>query len=167
MAKPSANKYKIAPDSTISASQAKQTIVEMVTKGFSIADSVRATGKSIKSYEYYRASDAQFKEAIDLARAVQRRDGVISEEDAGITFEEFRAKFLNSKTFDHQRNIISMLEEGKPAFLHPSMKYEEGFPNYVLVNMPPEHAKSMTVSIDYITYRICTCLLYTSDAADE
>jgi len=155
MAKPSANKYKIAPDSQISATQAKQTIAELVTKGYSIADAVRATGKSIKSYEYYRMSDAQFKEAIDLARAVARREGAISEEDANISFEDFRAKYLNSKTFNHQRNIISMLEEGKPAWLHPNMKYEEGFPNYVLVNMPPEHAKSMTVSIDYITYRIC------------
>jgi hypothetical protein len=36
------------------------------------------------------------------------------------------------------------------------MTYEAGLPQYVLVNMPPEHAKSMTVSIDYITYRICT-----------
>ena len=139
MAKPSANKYKIAPDSQISATQAKQTIAELVTKGYSIADAVRATGKSIKSYEYYRMSDAQFKEAIDLARAVARREGAISEEDANISFEDFRAKYLNSKTFNHQRNIISMLEEGKPAWLHPNMKYEEGFP----------------------------CLLYTSDAADE
>jgi len=36
------------------------------------------------------------------------------------------------------------------------MIYEPGFKNYVLCNMPPEHAKSMTVSIDYVTYRIVT-----------
>jgi hypothetical protein len=36
------------------------------------------------------------------------------------------------------------------------MIYEQGFKNYVLCNMPPEHAKSMTVSIDYVTYRIVT-----------
>jgi len=155
MAKPSANKYKIAPESQLTATQAKQTIAELVQKGFSIADAVRATGKSIKSYEYYRMSDTQFKEAIDLARAVARREGAISEEDAKISFEDFRLKYLNSQTFNHQRNIISMLEEGKPLWLHGNMKYEQGFPNYVLVNMPPEHAKSMTVSIDYITYRIC------------
>lgn len=61
-----------------------------------------------------------------------------------------------SKTFDHQKNVISLLEDGEPSWLHGNMLYEPGFKNYVLVNMPPEHAKSMTVSIDYVTYRICT-----------
>ena len=60
-----------------------------------------------------------------------------------------------SKTFDHQKNVISLLEDGEPSWLHGNMLYEPGFKNYVLVNMPPEHAKSMTVSIDYVTYRIC------------
>jgi hypothetical protein len=35
------------------------------------------------------------------------------------------------------------------------MTYEEGDPQYLLVNSPPEHAKSMTLTIDYATYRIC------------
>ena len=35
------------------------------------------------------------------------------------------------------------------------MQYEKGRPQYVLVNVPPEHAKSMTTSIDYPVYRIC------------
>ena len=116
----------------------------------------RAVGKSVKSYEYYRASDPQFKEAIDLARVIAKRNGVISDEDKNVSFEEFRSKYLMSQTFDHQRNIISLLEDGEPSWLHGNMLYEPGFKNYVLVNMPPEHAKSMTVSIDYVTYRICT-----------
>jgi hypothetical protein len=146
----------LAPTAELSAPQAKELILKLVEDGFSIADSVRAAKKSIKSYEYYRASDPQFKDALDLARAVQRRKGVVSEEDAEISFEDFRLKFLNSRTFPHQRNIISLLEEGQPAWLHPSMTFEKAFNNYVLVNMPPEHAKTMTVSIDYLTYMIVT-----------
>ena len=146
----------LAPTAELSAPQAKELILKLVEDGFSIADSVRAAKKSIKSYEYYRASDPQFKDALDLARAVQRRKGVVSDEDAEISFEDFRLKFLNSRTFPHQRNIISLLEEGQPAWLHPSMTFEKAFNNYVLVNMPPEHAKTMTVSIDYLTYMIVT-----------
>ena len=146
----------LAPTAELSAPQAKELILKLVEDGFSIADSVRAAKKSIKSYEYYRASDPQFKDALDLARAVQRRKGVVSDEDAKISFEDFRLKFLNSRTFPHQRNIISLLEEGQPAWLHPSMTFEKAFNNYVLVNMPPEHAKTMTVSIDYLTYMIVT-----------
>jgi hypothetical protein len=131
-------------------------LVALIQDGVTVEDACRAVGKSVKSYEYYRASDPQFKEAIDLSRVIQKRKGIISDDDANITFEDFRTKYLNSMTFDHQRNITSLLEEGEPAWLHGNMTYEKGFKNYVLVNMPPEHAKSMTVSIDYVVYRIVT-----------
>ena len=156
MAKPSTNSYKLAPEATLSAPDAKKRLVALIQDGVTVEDACRAVGKSVKSYEYYRASDPQFKEAIDLSRVIQRRKGIVSDDDANITFEDFRTKYLNSMTFDHQRNITSLLEEGEPAWLHGNMTYEKGFKNYVLVNMPPEHAKSMTVSIDYVVYRIVT-----------
>mgnify|MGYP003336845365 CR=1 FL=1 len=148
------NRFKLAPGATLSAPEAKQKIIDLINEGFTVEDSCRATGKSIKSYEYYRASDPEFKKSIDLSREVRNRRGVIAPDDKNVSFEKFRQAYLNSQTFAHQKNVISLLEEGKPAWLHDSMIYEPGFPNYVLVNMPPEHAKSMTVSIDYVTYRI-------------
>jgi hypothetical protein len=154
MAKPSTNSYKLAPEATLSAPEAKKRLVALIQDGVTVEDACRAVGKSVKSYEYYRSSDPQFKEAIDLSRVIQKRKGVVSDDDANISFEDFRLKYLNSQTFDHQRNITSLLEEGEPAWLHGNMTYEKGFKNYVLVNMPPEHAKSMTVSIDYVVYRI-------------
>jgi hypothetical protein len=156
VAKPQSNSFKLAPGATLSAPEAKKRLLALIEEGVTVEDACRAVGKSVKSYEYYRASDPQFKEAIDLLRVIAKRKGVVSTEDAEISFEDFRSKYLNSKTFDHQRNITSLLEEGEPAWLHGNMTYEQGFKNYVLVNMPPEHAKSMTVSIDYVTYRIVT-----------
>lgn len=156
MAKPKSNNYKLAPEATLSAPEAKKRLIALIADGVKIEDACRAVGKSVKSYEYYRVSDPQFKEAVDLSRVIQKRKGVVSDDDANISFEDFRLKYLNSRTFDHQRNITSLLEEGEPAWLHGNMTYEKGFKNYVLVNMPPEHAKSMTVSIDYVTYRIVT-----------
>ena len=150
------NNYKLAQGATLSAPQAKERILALIQEGVTVEDACRAVGKSVKSYEYYRSSDPQFKEAIDLARIIKKRAGKISEDDANITFEEFSLKYLNSRVFPHQRNIISLLEDGEPAWLHPNMTYEPGFKNYTLVNMPPEHAKSMTVTINYVTYRICT-----------
>jgi len=150
------NSYKLAPGAKLSAPDAKKRLLALIEDGITVEDACRAVGKSVKSYEYYRASDPQFKEAIDLLRVISKRKGVIAEEDAAISFEEFRSRYLNSKTFPHQRNITSLLEDGEPAWLHGNMTYEDGFKNYVLVNMPPEHAKSMTVSIDYVTYRIVT-----------
>jgi len=154
MTKPPSNAYKLAPNATLSAPEAKKRLLALIDDGVTIEDACRAVGKSVKSYEYYRSSDPQFKEAIDLSRIIKKRKGVVSDDDASISFEDFRLKYLNSQTFDHQRNITSLLEEGEPAWLHGNMTYEKGFKNYVLVNMPPEHAKSMTVSIDYVVYRI-------------
>jgi hypothetical protein len=34
--------------------------------------------------------------------------------------------------------------------------YEAGDPNYIMINTPPEHAKSATLSINYVTYRVAT-----------
>ena len=156
MAIPKNNAYKLAPGAKLSAPDAKKRLLALIEEGVTVEDACRAVGKSVKSYEYYRSSDPQFKEAIDLLRVLSKRKGIVAPEDAEISFEDFRTKYLNSKTFGHQRNVTSLLEEGEPAWLHGNMTYEQGFKNYVLVNMPPEHAKSMTVSIDYVTYRIVT-----------
>jgi hypothetical protein len=55
------------------------------------------------------------KETIDLARVLQKRKGVVADDDKNISFEDFRLKYLNSRTFPHQRNIISLLEDGEPG----------------------------------------------------
>ena len=150
------SKYRLVEGASLSAPDAKKRLIDLINDGVTVEDACRAVGKSVKSYEYYRSSDPQFKEAIDLARVIKRRKGTISDDDANISFVDFRTKYLGSMTFPHQRNITSLLEEGEPAWLHGNMTYEPGFKNYIMCNMPPEHAKSMTVSIDYITYRIVT-----------
>ncbi len=73
-----------------------------------------------------------------------------------IDFAEFRQKYLHSRTFPHQQNLIDVIEGREPSWLHPSMKYEPGLAsNRILVNIPPNHAKSMTVTIDYVTWQVC------------
>jgi hypothetical protein len=135
--------------------KAKEFIIQLISQGHSVEDSCKAAGKSVKSYEYYRASDADFKQAIELARAIQKREGALLGEDANISFEDFRTKYLMSQTFEHQLNMIDLLEDRDPRWVHEAMTYEPGERQYVLINIPPDHAKSMTVSIDYVTYRVC------------
>lgn len=158
MAKEVPNNYRlrVPKDQTVSANDAKSRLLELLEDGFSVADACSAVNKSEKTYYYYLRSDPEFDRAIKLLRAVQARKGNIAPEDKAITFAHFREQFLNSKTFDHQHNVIDLIENAQPRWLHDSMIWEQGLPQYVLVNMPPEHAKSMTVSIDYVTYRICT-----------
>jgi hypothetical protein len=70
------------------------------------------------------------------------------------TFPGFRERYLGTRTFPHQLNIYDVIEGREPRWLHPAMTYHPGEPGLVLVNVPPEHAKSMTFSIDYPSYRI-------------
>jgi hypothetical protein len=51
---------------------------------------------------------------------------------------------------------LDILEGRHPRDLHPSQTYESGEPNFIMVNTPPEHAKSTTISINYVTYRVVT-----------
>jgi hypothetical protein len=140
----------------MSADDAKVRLLELLQQGFSVADACRGVNKSEKTYYYYLSSDPEFDREVKLLRAVQQRKGHIADEDKNISFEDFRRKYLNSATFPNQLNVIDLIENRTPSWVHENMTYEPGLPQYVLVNMPPEHAKSMTVSIDYITYRICT-----------
>ena len=65
MAKPKSNSYKLAEGASLSASDAKKRLLALIEEGVTVEDACRAVGKSVKSYEYYRSSDPQFKEAID------------------------------------------------------------------------------------------------------
>ena len=149
------HKYKNLLDAKLTPAQAKATILELLEKGFTIADACKVAGRSVKSYEGYKANDFEFRKQVEVIRAIAQRKGSVLPEDAQISFEEFRLKYLNSKTFPHQMNMIDLLEDREPSWLHPAMVYEPGEPQSILINIPPNHAKSTTVTLDYVTYRIC------------
>ena len=138
------------------AAKTKAKVLGYITQGYTVEEAMRAVGKSVKLWEYYRSTDKEFKENADKIRAARVTKGRIqSEESLSLPFRDFRKEYLEAETFPHQMNIIDLLEGRDPEWVHPSMQYEKGRPQYVLVNVPPEHAKSMTTSIDYPVYRIC------------
>ena len=138
-----------------SADIAKRIILSCVAEGMTIEQACASAGKSIKSYEYYRRTDKAFTDKVDRTRLGLKDKAYASGDVHDITFAEFRQRFLNSKTFPHQQNLIDVIEGKEPSWLHPSMKYEKGSnPDRVLVNIPPNHAKSITVTVDYVTWQV-------------
>ena len=136
-------------------SETKARIVQYIQTGHTVEEACRLVGKSQQTYEYYRRTDKEFKDKIDLIRAATNKSIAESADSKQIPFAEFREKYLGSKTFPHQQNIVDLLEDRDPTWVHSGMTFERGEnPDYILVNMPPEHAKSMTISIDYVTYRV-------------
>jgi hypothetical protein len=139
-----------------SADIAKRIILGCVAEGMTIEAACASAGKSIKTYEYYRRTDKIFTDKVDRTRLGLKDKSYASSDVHDLTFAEFRQKYLHSRTFAHQQNLIDVIEGREPGWLHPSMKYEKGLANNrILLNIPPNHAKSMTVTIDYVTWQVC------------
>ena len=139
-----------------SADIAKRIILSCVAEGMTVEQACASAGKSMKTYEYYRRSDKVFADKVDRTRLGLRDKNFALGDINEISFATFRDRFLKNKTFPHQQNLVDMIEVGKPSWLHPSMKYEPGLANNrILLNIPPNHAKSMTITIDYVTWQVC------------
>ena len=135
---------------------AKRVILSGVAEGMTIEAATASAGKSYKTYEYYRRTDKNFCDKIDRTRLGLKDKNYASSDVHDLTFAEFRQRYLHSRTFPHQQNLIDVIEGREPGWLHPSMKYEPGLANNrILLNIPPNHAKSMTVTVDYVTWQVC------------
>jgi hypothetical protein len=135
---------------------AKRLILSGVAEGLTIEAATAAAGKSYKTYEYYRRTDKIFADKMDRTRLGLKDKNFASSDVHDLDFAEFRSRYLHSRTFPHQQNLIDVIEGREPGWLHPSMKYEKGLANNrILLNIPPNHAKSMTVTVDYVTWQVC------------
>ena len=139
-----------------SADIAKRIILTCVAEGVTVEKACGEAGKTLKTYEYYRRSDKAFADKVDRTRLGLRTKVFASGDVHDIDFAEFRQRFLHSQTFPHQTNLVDVIEGRDPSWLHPAMKFEKGMAsNRILLNIPPNHAKSITITIDYVTWLIC------------
>ena len=132
---------------------AQDRFIELIQDGLTVVAALEKVGRAQKSYEEWRRTDADFKAKVDQARQLRGKRDVVRGEKIG--FAEFRKKYLNTETFWHQLQWVDLLEGREPRDLHPAQQYEPGKRNRLLVNCPPFHAKSMTVTVDYTVYRLC------------
>lgn len=140
--------------SVTAAEDARKVILAAIQKGWSIDDACRAAGKSRSAYQYYRDNFPEWRTRVDTA--MSQRRGEISENRENIPdFPDFCEKYLDTKLYWHQLQWFDLLEGRKPRDLHPRQRCVRGDPDMLLINTPPEHAKSTTITINYITWRIC------------
>lgn len=145
----------VTPNKTKEADRAKKVILQMMAEGVTVEQACKMAGKSIKTYEYYRRSDPSFKSLADRTRLGSIEKNFAEETAKGLDFKTWRLKYLKQETFPHQQNLIDVIEGRDPGWVHPAMKYEKGSAeNRILLNIPPNHAKSITVTVDYVTYKI-------------
>ncbi len=133
----------------------KKQVIDFLMQGYSTQKAMDAVGRSIKTYEYYRKTDPDFALAIDKIRSMTARGEMGGPTQEVPPFPEFSLKYLGTEVFTHQRHWIDLLEGRVPQDVHPAITYEPGASDLIIVNTPPEHAKSTTITVNYVVYRIC------------
>ncbi len=129
---------QVTPNKTKEADKAKKIILQMMAQGETVETACKAAGKSIKTYEYYRRSDAAFKNLADRTRLGAIEKNFADTTALDLDFVTWRKKYLHQETFGHQKNLIDVIEGREPSWFHPAMKYEKGLAeNRILLNIPP------------------------------
>lgn len=142
--------------STISMADAKKIVLDRIAQGDTVEAAMARVQRLPKSYENWRASDPEWRKKVDNVRhqrQIMKLRGV-SEEARSLTFAQWRKTYLGQETYPHQQAWIDILE-GREYEPRPGERFDRGWANRVLINVPPFHAKSMTITIEYVTYRIC------------
>lgn len=140
--------------SATSADDARKIILIAIQKGWSIDDACRAAQKSRSAYQYYRDNFPEWRDKVDVAMA-QRKNEINVNREQIPDFPDFCEQYLGTKMYWHQLQWFDLLEGRKPRDLHPAQRCVRGDPDMLLINTPPEHAKSTTITINYLTWRIC------------
>ena len=134
---------------------AKDELLSLIRSGERVKDALRIVERSRSWYQDQRRRDPEWAALCDHSR--HKRLDLVKSNTEGVEFAEFSEKYLGVKVWPHMMNVVDMLEGREPSWLHESMRYEKGTAGLsrLLVNVPPNHAKSMTVTINYVTYRVC------------
>lgn len=138
--------------------EAQEQVLTHLARGLKVEDAMAKVGRQRKTYENWRAAkDSDFAARADAARDRFKRGGDAAKEEGlkDLTFAEWRKRFLRRETYPHMQNLVDVLEGREPSWLHPSMDWHPASPHRAVVNIPPFHAKSQTITVDWVLYKLC------------
>jgi hypothetical protein len=140
--------------SQASSKDRRNIILATVRMGHTIEEGCRQAGIVRSTYDYYRKRDPDFRDLIDraLQSNIEKAKGAKQEVP---DFPEFCEKYLGTRLFTHHLQWYDLLEGREPRGLHPAQRYVKGDEDQIVVNTPPEHAKSTTLTVNYVVWRIC------------
>jgi hypothetical protein len=136
--------------------EAQEKALAQLAQGSTITQAMAAVGRSDVAFRQWVATDPDFKERSESARLEGKGIKTDLKELGDISFADFSEQFLDTRLFDHHLDWIDLIEGREPRYLDPAMTYEPGAANRVLINVPPEHAKSTVITTNYVVYKIVT-----------
>jgi hypothetical protein len=136
--------------------EAQEKVLLQLEQGSTITAAMASVGRNDVTFRQWSMTDLKFKERADKARLVGK--GIIADlgDLKNLSFPDFCEQFLDAKLFEHQLDWLDLIEGREPSWLPPGITYEPGDPKRILINVPPEHAKSTTITTNYVLYNIVT-----------
>lgn len=139
--------------------EAKETVLSAIAAGKTVSQAMASVGRTTKTMENWRAKDRDFARRVDEvreARQAKRNTTEVVEvrPSRNLDFAAFRKQYLDRDTFAHQQMWVDVLEGRDPEVI-PGTSWDKRDPDRLIVNVPPEHSKTQTLTVDYVTYRIC------------
>lgn len=133
----------------------KDTVLTYLRNGLPMSLAISDLGITKQSVQYYKDSDKDFREEYRRLTKMEPAERAQLRRDEVPDFPTFCEEYLDTKLFPHQLQWYDILEGREPRDLHPNQVYKPGDPGMIIVNTPPEHAKSTTITTNYVTWRVC------------
>lgn len=148
------------PDGRLRKHEAKATLLKLAADGIGPSEAMRSLGFSVQTYEGWRREDRSWAEQMSttlrLARIRLGSGRSVEVQRPEVGFAEFSERYLKARVWPHSMNVVDLLEGRDPSWLHPAMTWLPAERDLLIVNMPPEHAKTQAFTINYTTYRLAT-----------
>jgi len=132
----------------------KETILNYMRKGIPMSKAILDLGITKQAVQYYKDSDKVFREEYKRLSNMESAESMSGQKEVP-DFPVFCEEYLDTKLFRHQLQWYDVLEGRPPRDLHETQIFKQGDPGMLIVNTPPEHAKSTTITVNYVTYRVC------------
>lgn len=134
----------------------KDEALKLLQKGHQRADVLEYLGRTTSTWAYWRRSDPEFAKAVDRIVAMRERKNKPGSKDAVAVpdFPEFCYEYLGWELYRHQLQWFDIMEGRAPRDLHSSQMYDVGRQTHLIINTPPNHAKSTTLTVAYVLWTI-------------
>lgn len=137
----------------IPVAEAKKRVLELIAKGAKVREACQAVGRAEETYRDWQKTDENFKAELASIRQARATADALGKQTVP-DFATFCRDYLHEPLFLHQMRALDVLEGREPRSPHPAIVYERGDRNRVLMNFPPNHAKTTSFSINYAVWRI-------------
>jgi hypothetical protein len=146
------------PSKRYNTTQAKTIVLDSITGGSTVEQALAKADRSMGTWENWKRTDPSFRAKVDSIRSTKaenRKRGLEAGDDPyALDFPTWRKKFLGQDTFRHQQAWVDLIDTGEYRPVEGEF-FQQGDPTRFIINVPPFHAKSMTLTVEYVVYRIC------------